>query len=114
MGRFDGRVAVVTGAARASAWAIDRVAEEMLASRCSTSTRGRLERRPRRWVTVIWASPATSATAPRSRSRSRRSSTSWAGRILVNNAGVTRDNLLFKMSDDDWDIVMNVHLRGAS
>ena len=33
--------------------------------------------------------------------------------ILVNNAGVTRDNLLFKMSDDDWDIVMNVHLRGA-
>lgn len=33
--------------------------------------------------------------------------------ILVNNAGVTRDNLLFKMSEDDWDIVMNVHLRGA-
>ena len=33
--------------------------------------------------------------------------------ILVNNAGVTRDNLLFKMTDDDWDIVMNVHLRGA-
>jgi 3-oxoacyl-[acyl-carrier protein] reductase len=33
--------------------------------------------------------------------------------ILVNNAGVTRDNLLFKMSDDDWDTVMNVHLRGA-
>jgi 3-oxoacyl-[acyl-carrier protein] reductase len=33
--------------------------------------------------------------------------------ILVNNAGVIRDNLLFKMSDDDWDTVMNVHLRGA-
>ena len=33
--------------------------------------------------------------------------------ILVNNAGVTRDNLLFKMSEDDWDMVMNVHLRGA-
>jgi 3-oxoacyl-[acyl-carrier protein] reductase len=33
--------------------------------------------------------------------------------ILVNNAGVLRDNLLFKMSDDDWDTVMNVHLRGA-
>jgi len=29
------------------------------------------------------------------------------------NAGVTRDNLLFKMSEDDWDLVMNVHLRGA-
>jgi 3-oxoacyl-[acyl-carrier protein] reductase len=33
--------------------------------------------------------------------------------ILVNNAGVLRDNLLFKMSDDDWDTVMNVHLKGA-
>ncbi|SHG64337.1 3-oxoacyl-[acyl-carrier protein] reductase [Jatrophihabitans endophyticus] len=33
--------------------------------------------------------------------------------ILVNNAGVLRDNLLFKMSEDDWTTVMNVHLRGA-
>jgi 3-oxoacyl-[acyl-carrier protein] reductase len=33
--------------------------------------------------------------------------------ILVNNAGVLRDNLLFKMSADDWDTVMNVHLRGS-
>lgn len=33
--------------------------------------------------------------------------------ILVNNAGVLRDNLLVKMSDSDWDTVMAVHLRGA-
>ncbi|MBW4032455.1 MAG: 3-oxoacyl-ACP reductase FabG [Acidobacteria bacterium] len=33
--------------------------------------------------------------------------------VLVNNAGILRDNLLFKMSDDDWDAVMRVHLRGA-
>lgn len=33
--------------------------------------------------------------------------------ILVNNAGVLRDNMLFKMSDDDWTMVMDVHLRGA-
>ena len=33
--------------------------------------------------------------------------------VLVNNAGVTRDNLLFKMSENDWDMVLNVHLRGA-
>ncbi|MEV1046308.1 3-oxoacyl-ACP reductase FabG [Streptomyces sp. NPDC049916] len=33
--------------------------------------------------------------------------------ILVNNAGVLRDNLLFKMSESDWDVVMNVHLKGA-
>ena len=33
--------------------------------------------------------------------------------ILVNNAGVIRDNMLFKMTDDDWDTVLAVHLRGA-
>jgi 3-oxoacyl-[acyl-carrier protein] reductase len=33
--------------------------------------------------------------------------------ILVNNAGITRDNLLFKLTEDDWDAVMNVHLKGA-
>ena len=33
--------------------------------------------------------------------------------VLVNNAGVTRDNLLFKMTEADWDTVMGVHLRGA-
>jgi 3-oxoacyl-[acyl-carrier protein] reductase len=33
--------------------------------------------------------------------------------VLVNNAGITRDNLLFKMTADDWDAVMRVHLRGS-
>jgi len=33
--------------------------------------------------------------------------------VLVNNAGILRDNLLFKMTDDDWDAVLGVHLRGA-
>jgi 3-oxoacyl-[acyl-carrier protein] reductase len=33
--------------------------------------------------------------------------------ILVNNAGVTRDQLLFKMSEDDWDLVLDVSLKGA-
>ncbi|WP_353953228.1 3-oxoacyl-ACP reductase FabG [Knoellia sp. S7-12] len=33
--------------------------------------------------------------------------------VLVNNAGIIRDNLLFKMSESDWDSVINVHLRGA-
>jgi 3-oxoacyl-[acyl-carrier protein] reductase len=33
--------------------------------------------------------------------------------ILVNNAGITRDNLLFRMTEDDWDAVLGVHLRGA-
>jgi 3-oxoacyl-[acyl-carrier protein] reductase len=33
--------------------------------------------------------------------------------VLVNNAGVLRDNLLFKMTEEDWDTVMAVHLKGA-
>jgi 3-oxoacyl-[acyl-carrier protein] reductase len=33
--------------------------------------------------------------------------------VLVNNAGIIRDNLLFKMTEDDWDAVLSVHLRGA-
>jgi 3-oxoacyl-[acyl-carrier protein] reductase len=33
--------------------------------------------------------------------------------VLVNNAGITRDNLIFKMTTSDWDQVMGVHLRGS-
>ena len=36
-----------------------------------------------------------------------------AATVLINNAGITRDNLLFKMTEDDWDSVLAVHLRGA-
>ena len=32
--------------------------------------------------------------------------------VLINNAGITRDNMLFKMTEDDWDSVLGVHLRG--
>jgi len=33
--------------------------------------------------------------------------------VLINNAGIIRDNLIFRMSVADWDAVQNVHLRGA-
>lgn len=33
--------------------------------------------------------------------------------VLINNAGVTRDNLLFKMTEADWDSVIGVHLKGS-
>jgi len=33
--------------------------------------------------------------------------------IVVNNAGILRDSIFHKMSEDDWDIVINVHLKGA-
>ena len=33
--------------------------------------------------------------------------------ILVNNAGVTKDNLLLRMSEDDWDDILNIHLKAV-
>ncbi len=33
--------------------------------------------------------------------------------VLVNNAGVIRDNMLYKMTDDDWDTVLGIHLKGS-
>lgn len=33
--------------------------------------------------------------------------------IVVNNAGVTRDNLLMRLKDEDWDVVLDTNLRGA-
>jgi 3-oxoacyl-[acyl-carrier protein] reductase len=33
--------------------------------------------------------------------------------ILVNNSGIIRDNLIFRMTEEDWDAVMGVHLRGS-
>ncbi len=33
--------------------------------------------------------------------------------ILVNNAGITRDGLMLRMSEDDWDMVMDINLKGA-
>ncbi len=33
--------------------------------------------------------------------------------ILVNNAGLTRDGLLLRMKDEDWDVVLNANLKGA-
>jgi 3-oxoacyl-[acyl-carrier protein] reductase len=33
--------------------------------------------------------------------------------VLINNAGVIRDNMLYKMTEDDWDTVLDIHLRGS-
>jgi 3-oxoacyl-[acyl-carrier protein] reductase len=119
MGRFDGRVAVVTGAARGIGLGIatrfagegaavavldldEGQAADAAARLPSTDGQGHLG-------VACDVSDAGSARAAVERVVAELG----ALHILVNNAGVTRDNLLFKMSDDDWDTVMAVHLRGA-
>ena len=115
MGRFDGRVAVVTGAARGIGFGIaTRFSEEGAAvavldldEASAAEAAGRLP------GTAIGVGCDVSSTSSAEAAMARVAEELGGVHILVNNAGITRDNLLFKMTEDDWDLVMNVHLRGA-
>jgi 3-oxoacyl-[acyl-carrier protein] reductase len=119
MGRFDGRVAVITGAARGIGFGTaQRFAAEGasvaildLDESAAQEAAGRLELTDGAKAIGIGCDVADSAAAEAAVERV--VTELGAIHILVNNAGITRDNLLFKMTEDDWDMVMNVHLKGA-
>jgi len=119
MGRFDGRVAVITGAARGIGFGTaTRFAEEGASVAILDLDEASAAEAAAKLPLVDGAKAVgigadVSDTESANAAVDRVVSELGGIHILVNNAGVTRDNLLFKMTDDDWDLVMNVHLRGA-
>ena len=118
MPELEGRVAVVTGAGRgiggrtAVRLASDGadVAVIDINEEATRATVAEIEALGRRAVGVACdVSDEASVTAAAERVQSELGPIG----VLVNNAGVLRDNLVFKMSVSDWDTVLGVHLRGA-
>ena len=116
MGRFDGRVAVITGAARGiGAGTAKRFAEEGAA----VAVLDIFEEQAQETAAGLGAAAAVGIGCDVTDGASVEAA---VGRVLaelgglhvlVNNAGITRDNLLFKLTEEDWDSVINVHLKGA-
>jgi 3-oxoacyl-[acyl-carrier protein] reductase len=116
MGRFDGRVAIITGAARGiGAGTAKRFAEEGAAVAVLDIN----EEQAQETAAGLGAGKAIGvacnvADAASVDAAVNRVVEELGGlHVLVNNAGITRDNLLFKLTEEDWDSVMNVHLKGA-
>jgi 3-oxoacyl-[acyl-carrier protein] reductase len=117
MGRYDGRVAIVTGSARGiGAGTAKRFAEEGAAVAVLDLDEGQAQATADGLggdAKAIGVGCNVTDAASVQAAVDRVISELGGLHVLVNNAGITRDNLLFKLTEDDWDAVMNVHLKGA-
>ncbi|GAA4384986.1 3-oxoacyl-ACP reductase FabG [Actinomadura sp. NPDC048032] len=114
----DTRVAIVTGAARGigAATAVRLAREGFAVAVCDldeAACAGTVETIAGEGGTALAVGVDVADTARANAAVARVAAELGPPVVLVNNAGITRDNLLFKMSDDDWDSVMSVHLRGS-
>jgi 3-oxoacyl-[acyl-carrier protein] reductase len=117
-GPLDGKVAIVTGGSRGIGAEIGaRLAEDGAAVVVSGRDGERLQHTVREWETQGRAVLGVVADAANREDCERLVSTAKQhfGRVdvLVNNAGMTHDQLLVRMTDEDWDRVMEVNLRSA-
>ena len=116
MGRFEDRVVVVTGAARGIGYACaQRFAEEggrvAVLDLDDTAAKDAAAQLPGSGHLGIGTDVSASTSVDEAVGRV---VTELGGlHVLMNNAGITRDNLLFKMSEAEWDQVVDVHLKGA-
>jgi 3-oxoacyl-[acyl-carrier protein] reductase len=118
MGQFDGKVALVTGAARGigQAIALKLAADGADLALCDLKaewleeTAGKVKELGRR--AECYSVDVSSAEGVDTTVKQIEKDFGKID-ILVNNAGITKDGLLMRMSEADWDAVMNVNLKGV-
>lgn len=118
MSLLSGKIAVVTGAGRGIGRAVAlRFAAEGANVVCVSRTAENAEKVAgevralgvQAWAQAVDVADSAAVTAAAERILAETSRVD----LLVNNAGVTRDGLLMRMSEEDWDAVVNTNLRGA-
>ncbi len=115
---FEGKVAVVTGGAKGIGRAVTRTlaaggAKVVLSGRDESALNEACEEIRAQGGEAVSATGDVALEADANALCEKALQAFGKAEILVNNAGVTRDGLLIRMSDQDWDQVLNTNLKGA-